>query len=283
MEIVNLKAYGKINLLLDVTNRRENGYHDIKTIMQSVKLSDDVTIKKLSEDKILLKTNFDDVVKPEDNIAYKAIAMMKEEFSLSCGFDVTINKNIPIAGGMGGGSTNAAAMIKGINELLKLRLSLEEMMELGLRLGADVPFCVFEKSALAYGVGEELTLIEGLKNVKICIVNPKVSVSTKTVYELVDKECDLGKIDENAALECLKKEEREKYPKVLLNIMQDVTRKLCPEIDDIIKGLKELGAVHAMMSGSGPTCFGVFDRDISEEEVKKYFGEFFVAVTEPLV
>ena len=282
MNKITIDAKGKINLLLDVTQRRENGYHDIVTIMQSVKLSDKVTVEKTNDGTVTLKTDFDNIVAPEDNIAYKAIMLMKEEFNLSCGFNVTIEKNIPIAGGMGGGSTNAAAVIKAINIICDLNQPQDTLMQLGLKLGADVPFCIFEKCAIARGVGEEILEATGLKNVKIVIVNPGVSVSTKQIYELVDEKCTLGMIDEKLALLSLENMELHSYKDTLKNIMQPVTAELCPQIESIIKELKDLGAVHSMMSGSGPTCFGIFENDIDEEKIKNHFKNYFVAVTEPI-
>ncbi len=282
MNSIKIKARGKINLLLDVIRRRKNGYHDIVTIMQSVKLSDYVTVKKNDSGTISLKTDFDDIVKPEDNIAYKALKLMKEEFSLKCGFDVLIEKHIPIAGGMGGGSTDAAAIIKAVNKLCNLNLSDKKLSELGLKLGADVPFCIFENTALAGGVGEEISQIKGLKDVKIVIVNPCVSVSTKEIYELVDEKCKLGQIDEKAAVCAIAEGNLNACPNVLKNIMQPVTAELCPQVDEIIKKLIDLGAVHAMMSGSGPTCFGIFDKSVCEDEIKGHFKNYFIAVTEPI-
>ena len=282
MNKVTLKAKGKINLLLDVTAKRENGYHDIATIMQSVSLADVITVEKRTDGKIVIDSEFNHIVKPEDNICYKAIMLMKEEFKIEDGFSVKIKKHIPMAGGMGGGSTDAAAVMKAVNQLSHLNLSTEKLMETGLSLGADVPFCIFEKCALAHGVGEELKEITGLSGVKLAIVNPMISVSTKTVYELVDEKCELGKIDENKAVEALKEGKMEEYPFVLKNIMQSVTEEICPQIKEIIKGLKELGAVHAMMSGSGATCFGIFNDDIDENALKNCFKDYFVAVAEPM-
>lgn len=281
MEKLTLNAKGKINLLLDVTAKRENGYHDIVTIMQSVNLSDVITVEKTSDGKITIESDFNDLVKPEDNIVYKALKLMKEEFSLPCGFRVEIKKNIPMAGGMGGGSTDAAAAIKAVNELCSLKLSTEALMEYGLKLGADVPFCIFEKCALAYGVGEKLTEITGLKDVKIVIVNPGVSVSTKMVYELVDEKCEFATINEQEAICALKEGNTEKYSFVLKNIMQSVTEEICPQIKDIITGLNKLGALHSMMSGSGATCFGIFKNELDEKAIREYFKDYFVAVTEP--
>ena len=282
MDKITLDAKGKINLLLDVTARRDNGYHDIVTIMQSVKLSDKVTIEKTDDGQITIETNFDDLVAPKDNIIYKALMLMKEEFSLSCGFKATIEKNIPIAGGMGGGSTDAAAAIKAVNSLCDLKQSTEKLMEIGLKLGADVPFCIFEKCAVARGVGEELCGAKGLKGVNIVIVNPKVSVSTKLIYELVDEKCEFGTIDEKLAIESLEKMDSDRFKDALKNIMQSVTEEICPEIRDIIKELNQLGAVHSMMSGSGPTCFGIFKDDVDENKIKNHFKSYFVAVTEPV-
>lgn len=282
MNKITLEAKGKINLLLDITARRENGYHDIVTIMQSVKLSDSVTVEKTDDGKVVLETDFDSIVPPEDNIATKALMLMKEEFSLDCGFRATIKKNIPIAGGMGGGSTNAAAVIKAVNVLCDLKQSTERLMQLGLKLGADVPFCIFEKCALARGVGEELSETDGLKDVKIVIVNPLTSVSTKLIYELADEQSEFGKINVDAALKALKAEDIQSFAKTLKNIMQPITEKLCPRVSEITKKLSELGAVHSMMSGSGPTCFGIFKKDAELEKIREVFCDCFVAVTEPL-
>lgn len=282
MNKVTLDAKGKINLLLDVTARRENGYHDIVTIMQSVKLSDKVTVEKTDDGTVTVISDFDDVVAPCDNIVYKALVLMKEEFSLSEGFKATIEKSIPIAGGMGGGSTDAAAAIKAVNVLCGLGADTERLMEIGLKLGADVPFCIFEECAIARGVGEKLCRTEGLKDVKIAIINPGVSVSTKLIYELVDEKCNLGEIDEKAAQKSLEEGNKKEYKNTLKNIMQSVTSEICPEINEIINGLYDMGAVHSMMSGSGPTCFGIFEKDISEAEIKNRFPDFFVTVTEPV-
>ena len=281
MDKITLEAKGKINLFLDVTAKRENGYHDIKTIMQSVKLCDIVTVEKTKKGEIIVKSDFDDVVKPEENIVYKALSLMKEKFSLDCGFTAIIEKNIPIAGGMGGGSTDAAAAIKAVNELCNLELPQKQLMEIGLLLGADVPFCIFEKCALAHGVGECLTEIAGLRDVKIVIVNPRVSVSTKMIYELVDEKCELGKIDEDMAIKVLKERNLSGFASALENIMQDVTARLCPQILEIIEDLKKFGAIHSMMSGSGPTCFGIFEKGVDEEKIRNHFKNYFVAVTEP--
>ena len=281
MNEITLKAKGKINLLLDVTARRENGYHDIVTIMQSVALCDDVTVTKTDDGIISVKTDFDDIVKPEDNIVFKALKLMKEEYSLKEGFSAVVRKDIPIAGGMGGGSTDAAAAIKAVNILCDLKESNEKLMELGVKLGADVPFCIHEKCALCRGVGEEITETQGLKDVKIVIVNPKVSVSTKEIYELVDEKCELGKIDENAAVKALEEGNLKEYKNTLKNVMQQVTKELCPQVEEIVTGLFELGAIHSMMSGSGPTCFGIFDKDLDEKKIKEKFKNYFVGITEP--
>lgn len=282
MNEITVDAKGKINLLLDVTKKRENGYHDIVTIMQSVKLSDKVTVKKRDDGKLTLKTNFDDVVSPQNNIAYKALVLMKEQFNLSCGFDAVIEKNIPIAAGMGGGSTDAAAVIKAVNILCGLNQPTETLMQIGLKLGADVPFCIFERCALARGVGEELTETKGLKNVKLVLVNPRVSVSTKQIYELVDEKCELGKIDERLAIISLENRDLCSFKHTLKNIMQPITAELCPQVEEITEKLKNLGAVHSMMSGSGPTCFGIFENDVDEEKIMRCFKKYFVCVTEPI-
>ena len=183
---MDIKAYGKLNLSLDITGILENGYHSVSMVMQSVELCDIVSLEKNDTGEISVVTDKENAPDGCDNIAYKACQLMKETYGLSCGFDVKIKKEIPIAGGMAGGSTDAAAVIRGINEICGLEKCESELMELGLKLGADVPFCIQTKCALAEGIGEKLTNIKGLpSDFYILLVNPNISVSTKEIYHRV--------------------------------------------------------------------------------------------------
>ncbi len=278
-----LKAHGKINLSLDITGLREDGYHDIASVMQSVELADEVEITQNTTRKIVVRTDSADLSDGEDNIAYKACAQMISDCGLSCGFDIVIKKNIPIAGGMAGGSADAAAVIRGIDRLCALNLPLDRLMEIGLKIGADVPFCIQENPALATGVGEVLTPVTGLdKNIWIVIVNPVSQVSTKHIYAKLDKSAEYGTVNNIALITALASGNTELATHYMTNIMEPVTSDLCKQVPQIISGLKRLGAIHAMMSGSGATCFGLFLEKPDMQSIKMRFPDYyFVALTKP--
>lgn len=281
---MDIKAHGKLNLSLDITGILDNGYHSVSMVMQSVELCDVVTIEKNNTGKISVCTDNQDVPDNCDNIAYKACQIMKEVFNLSCGFDVKIKKNIPVAGGMAGGSTDAAAVIRGINEICELNIPESKLMEIGLKLGADVPFCIQKKCALAEGIGEKLTNVKGLPtDFYILLVNPNVSVSTKEIYQRVDKHKMFNIVENEKLVEALYEGN---YPVAfanMKNIMQDVTNEICPEIKNITDKLKYNGAEVALMSGSGATCYGVFIDEKTAKNAQRQFDErFFTAITKPI-
>ena len=186
MKQIELKALAKINLGLDVLGRRENGYHDVRMIMQSVYLYDDVVIVRKDLPGIEVETNLHFLPTDENNIAYKAAAMLMEEFKLPGGVRIVLNKHIPVAAGMAGGSSNAAAVLFGMNKMFRLGLSQRSLMERGVRLGADVPYCIMRGTVLAEGIGEELTTLPALPACTVLIAKPPISVSTKLVYEKLD-------------------------------------------------------------------------------------------------
>ncbi len=281
--MITLKAHGKINLSLDITGRRKDGYHDISSVMQSVELCDIVTLDKNTTGEIRISVEPPLVPCNEENIAYKACRFMKELYDIPDGFDITIQKNIPVAGGMAGGSTDAAAVIRGVNTLCDLKLDTKELMAIGLNIGADVPFCIGETAALATGVGEVLTPISGLQNTYwIVLVNPGTHVSTKTIYEAIDKTSVYGTVDNERLVTYLANDKINEASAYMKNIMEPVTAKYCPEITDAIKTLKSAGAMHAMMSGSGATCFGIFKDEPDIREINQLFPEYFVCLTKPL-
>ena len=275
---MKLKAYAKINLSLDITGKRDDGYHDISSVMQSVTLCDEVEVLKNERGTISISSDSAEIPNNEENIAYKAAKLMIDTFNLSCGFDIFIKKNIPVAGGMAGGSTNAAAVIKAINEICELGLSTDKLMEIGVKVGADVPFCIYQKPALAEGIGEKITAISGLSDdLWILLVNPNEKVSTKKIYEKIDNEVLYNKTD-NEKLACaLKNNDINTAKKYMINVMQDVSQKECGKIAEIIKKIDNLGAIHSMMSGSGATCFGIFNEKPDLIKAKKLFDGFFVS------
>lgn len=278
-----IKAHGKINLSLDITGRRDNGYHDVSMVMQSVSLCDVVTVNQNHSGVIRVETDNPEIPSGHENLAYKACELLRSEFGLQCGFDIFIEKHIPVAGGMAGGSTDAAAVMKAVNRICGLGLSLNRLMELGLRLGADVPFCIQEKPALAMGVGEILTPAAGLpEHIWILLVNPNKQISTKTIYELVDEKLIYGTVDNKALIRALEAGDIRLASHNMKNVMQSVSVGLCKEISEVINRLTEFGAVHAMMTGSGATCFGIFEKQPDLELTKKNFPGCCVFLTQPL-
>lgn len=280
MREITLEAYGKINLALYVGEKRQDGYHELSSVMQSVDLYDLVTVKKNDSGKVTLGSNSDEIPHDEKNIAAKAALLMKEAFSLSSGYDIFIEKNIPIGGGMAGGSTNAAAVMKAIAKLEHLKKSIDELCALGKKIGADVPFCIFCKTALAGGIGEKLTEISPLKDCFVVLVNPNINVSTGKIFSMMDEETR----EKRSCLELINALEYNDFEKIcsfLDNDMQKFTAQLHPEIAEITDKLKKLGCKNAIMSGSGSTCFGLCKDMPDEAELKKAFEEYWVEVARP--
>lgn len=279
-----IEAHGKLNLSLDILGKREDGYHDVAMIMQSVALCDFVSVERNIGKGISVHTNHPEIPNDDRNLAYRACQEMIAEFGLDCGFCVEIEKHIPVAGGMAGGSSDAAAVIKAINQICSLDLSEERMMEIGLKLGADVPFCIQERPALATGIGEILTPICGLpEHLWILLVNPNRKVSTKVVYEMIDKNLTYGTVNNDAICEALATNNVADATKYMKNVMESVSASLCPQIKDVLQKIREMGALHAMMSGSGATCFGIFEHVPDVRRAQESFRNCYVELTKPLV
>lgn len=276
MNSIQLKSRAKINLSIDVLGKREDGYHLVEMIMQTIDLYDIIRIKELDTNDITIKSNSSNIPLDENNIVYKAINLLKNKFKINKGVEVFIEKNIPIAAGMAGGSSNAAAVLVGLNELWELNLSEEELQELGFKLGADVPFCISGRAALAQGVGEKLTYIKGLpKDVSILVCKPNLFVSTKTVYEGLDLNNMGNRPDNKYLIECLNKEDIKNLAENMVNVLESVTSKEHREIEEIEHIMMNNNALGSMMSGSGPTVFGLFESEADalkgkEELLKKY-------------
>ena len=251
MESIRLKARAKINLGLDVIGRRENGYHDVRMVMQTVGLYDRIIMTRIPEEEIRIKTNIGFLPVNENNLVYKAIMLMKNKYKLDGGIEVDLNKFIPVAAGMAGGSSDAACALFGMNRLFELNVPMRELMKLGVEIGADVPYCLMRGTALAEGIGEKLTRLPDMPFCHILIAKPPVNVSTKLVYEKLDNTDVKLHPDIDGIIEAIKLKD-------VALVLESVTVPLYPVIDSIKKDMIEHGAINAMMSGSGPTVFGIF-------------------------
>lgn len=259
MNELTLNGYAKINLGLDVLRRREDGYHEVRMIMQNIGLHDVITLKKTEERGIVLTTNAGELPVNKDNLMYKAADMLFTEFELPGGIAMHLEKNIPVAAGLAGGSTDCAAVLRGMNELYGLNLTLEELQKRGVKIGADVPFCLMEGTALAEGIGEKLTRLPACPACHVVIAKPPVDVSTKVVYTNL-KAAELKEHpDIDGMLEALESRDLPGIAERLANVLETVTVPMHPVISDIKDMLEENGAMKALMSGSGPTVFAMFD------------------------
>lgn len=270
---IELKALAKINLGLDVLGKRENGYHDVRMVMQSIYLYDDVRIERTKNPGIEVKTNLYFLPTDENNIAYKAAAMLIEEFQIHEGVVITLDKHIPVAAGMAGGSSNAAAVLFGMNKMFGLGLSKQELMERGVRLGADVPYCIMRGTVLAEGIGEELTVLPAMPKCTVLVAKPGISVSTKVVYEALDSKEIVKHPNIDALLAGLEKGSLREVAAAMGNVLEDVTIPMYPVIEDIKNVMKEEGAMNAMMSGSGPTVFGLFENKAQARKAQEKIRE----------
>lgn len=259
MDRLELKALGKINLGLDVLGRRENGYHDVRMVMQTVYLYDRIIMKKSKTPGIRLETNLYYLPVNENNLAYQAAQMLMDEFHMEEGVSIQLDKHIPVAAGMAGGSSNAAAVLFGMNRMFSLGLSQKELMERGVKLGADVPYCIMRGTVLAEGIGEILTPLSPMPKCYVLIAKPAISVSTKMVYEKLDSHEIEDHPDIDGILVGLKAGDLKKVAGSMGNVLERVTVDAYPVIDQIKKMMIKEGALNAMMSGSGPTVFGIFE------------------------
>ena len=270
MESIRLKARAKINLGLDVIGRRENGYHDVRMVMQTVGLYDRIIMTRIPEKEIRIKTNIGFLPVNENNLVYKAIMLMKSKYKLDGGIEVDLNKFIPVAAGMAGGSSDAASALFGMNRLYELNLPMGELMNIGVEIGADVPYCIMRGTALAEGIGEKLTRLPDMPFCHILIAKPPVNVSTKLVYENLDSTQIKSHPDIDGIIEAIKLKDVALVASRMGNVLESVTVPLYPVIDSIKRDMIEHGAINAMMSGSGPTVFGLFeDRQSARRAAQK--------------
>ena len=257
--MLQLKAYGKLNLGLDVIRKRPDGYHDLDMIMQMVDVYDDVIIEKKAGEEIVVKADAAVLSNGKDNLAYMAAKMLFDEFGIKSGVEITIHKRIPIAGGMAGGSSDCATTLIGINEMFNLGLSKQQLMERGVKLGADVPYCVLGGTAIARGIGEVLTPLPTPPQCHVIIAKPPISVSTAYVYGHIRPDEITKRPDIEQMTLAIKEQDLNKLSDLLYNVMEEVTVSEYPVIEKLKSIMLENGALNSIMSGSGPTVFGLFD------------------------
>lgn len=265
---ISLKALAKINLGLDVVRRREDGYHEVRMIMQTIQLYDRLDIKRTQEPGIQIQTNLSFLPVNENNLIYKAAKLLMDEFSITDGVSVKLDKRIPVAAGMAGGSTDAAAMLIGVNRLFSLGLTKRQLMERGVQIGADVPYCIMRGTALAEGIGEALSPLPPMVKCPVLIAKPSISVSTKFVYQNLKLDDTTIHPDIDRLIDDIKAKNLHDIAAHMGNVLETVTIPNYPVIDEIKKHMLSNGAVGAMMSGSGPTVLGLFD---DEDTAKKAY------------
>lgn len=269
MNEYRIKAYAKINLGLDVVRRLENGYHEVKMVMQTVGIYDVLDFKRI-QNGIVITTDSGELPTNEDNLVYKAAKLMMEQYHISEGVEIHLEKNIPIAAGMAGGSTDAAATLKGMNRLFDLGCTLKDLMELGVKIGADVPYCVMGGTALAEGIGEKLTPLAPAPDCYVLVAKPDINVSTKYVYEHLDAQEIIKHPDIDGMVEAIAEESLQGILDRMENVLETVTVSAYPVIQTIKDRMKELGAINSLMSGSGPTVFGIFvEKDMARRAYDK--------------
>lgn len=263
---ISLKALAKINLGLDVVRRREDGYHEVRMIMQTIHLYDRLDIKRTKESGIQIQTNLSFLPVNENNLIYKAAKLLMDEFSITDGVSVKLDKRIPVAAGMAGGSTDAAAMLFGMNRLFSLGLTKRQLMERGVQIGADVPYCIMRGTALAEGIGEELSPLAPMVKCPVLIAKPSISVSTKFVYQNLKLDDTTIHPDIDLLIEDIKAKNLHDIAAHMGNVLETMTIPNYPVIDEIKKHMLSHGAVGAMMSGSGPTVFGLFEDEATAKK-----------------
>ena len=259
MKQINLKAMAKINLGLDVVRRREDGYHDLRMIMQTVRLFDRIRLSVTRSGGVRLKTNLGFLPTDASNHACKAAQMLIDEFGIKDGVFIDLEKHIPVAAGLAGGSSDAAAVLVGMNLLFGLGLSSEQLRLRGVKIGADVPYCIMRGTALAEGIGDRLAPLPGIPRCSIVVAKPDLRVSTKYVYTHLHLDENTVHPDIDAQIEAIRAGDLKGMCACCGNVLESVTETAYPKISELKKTMMDGGALVSMMSGSGPSVFGIFD------------------------
>lgn len=271
------KAYAKVNLFLNITGKRDDGYHSIETVMSSIDLYDTLVFRKSS--KIKITSNVQITENPKDNLVYKIAAYLQKEFEIFKGVHINIDKNIPMGAGLAGGSADAAATLRGLNKFWDIGLDLDELSEIGAMFGSDIPFCVYNKTALAEGRGEILTFLDSKMKSKIIVVNPSIHMSTKRVFDEVSK-FGFKDVSPKPMIDALKSGKATEVQKNLFNSFEETVFYLEPAILKIKEVLLEMGIKGVIMSGSGSTVYGIIDDEIILDEIiKKFDKQHYVKLT----
>ena len=279
---MRIKAYAKINISLDIIGKREDGYHLLEMIMQAIDLYDEINIEKQKEG-ISIKCNKPYVPTDERNLAYRAAKIFMEKYNINSGVSINIKKNIPVCAGLAGGSTDGAAVLKLMNKFFNVNASDEELMELGLKLGADVPYCIKGGTALCKGIGEDVTELSGFKDKIVVLVKPPFGVSTKSVYQ----EFDLNKVrshpNTDLLIKAIEDDDLHLVSHNMKNLLENVTLRKHKILINIKEEMKRYGASGTMMSGSGPTVFAFFDDMLKAqkcfEKMKTRYNDVFITRT----
>lgn len=265
---LSLKAYGKINLGLDVLRKREDGYHDVRMIMQTVGIYDRIDLNYQSTPGIEVETNLYYLPNNENNLVYKAAKLLMDEFKIQEGVKIGLKKFIPVSAGMAGGSSDAAAVLFGVNKMFGLGLTMKQLMERGVKIGADVPYCIMRGTALSEGIGEVLTPLPPVPQCQVLIAKPGINVSTKFVYENLHAN-DLRPEqhpDIDGMINAIKAGDIYRIAGKFGNVLETVTAKEYPVIEELKSIMMEAGSIGSIMSGSGPTVFGLFTSPKAAEE-----------------
>lgn len=281
MQEVKIKSYGKVNLVLDCLYKRPDGYHEVEMIMQIINLFDKIKIKPSKG--INVRVNHPLVPNDQRNLAYQGALLVQEKYPEIPGVEIDIEKNIPVEAGLGGGSSNAASVILGMDKLFGLSMGQEEMLEMAAKLGSDVPFFLKGPTALAQGRGEKLTQLQDCPLLWLVMVKPKFGVKTAEVYENLNLRNREKQANVQGYIRALEEKDEEYLIKRLYNILETSTFQLYPEVGYLKASLKELGAKNVLMSGSGPTVFAIFFSQERAQDfslkIKKEFPQVFVTCT----
>lgn len=273
MKEIRLKARAKINISLDVIKKRDDGYHDLSMIMQTINLYDKVNLKKIKKNDIIIKTNLPFLPVNERNLVYKVIQYMREIYNIESGVFVDLYKVIPVAAGLAGGSSDAAATIKGMNKLFNLKLSFDEMLTIGGKFGADIPYCMIGGTALAEGIGDKITCLNPFPKCYIVIAKPTYSMSTASVYGNLKLNQIINRPNNKLIISAINNKDLNQISNNLCNVLETVTIAEYPHINLIKRKLIEKGALGALMSGSGPSVYGLFNNKVSAHNAMKYLKQ----------
>jgi 4-diphosphocytidyl-2-C-methyl-D-erythritol kinase len=279
---IQIEAPAKINLTIDVLFKRPDGYHEVEMIMQTIGLKDVVDIELLSEKSIKVTSDCESIPNDETNLVWQAADMMINEYRLDAGLKIHIHKRIPVAAGLAGGSADAAAVIRGINELFDLKGAEELLKRLGKNLGADVPFCIQGGTALARGIGDELKALDSIPDAVVLLIKPPIFISTKEVYSRLNLKNMTQRPDTKTMLINIQRKDLKSICDGLCNVLETVSFDIHPQLRQIKQKLVQFGALGSLMSGSGPTIYGIFEgKDDAQKAAEKMVkNDYFFCLTQ---